>query len=80
MTNIILVKNFKVEKQNKKYLYSLQILGGGTYSLLSDEKIISELEVAKLNNNEDLYFNTIENACEKILIHNDFFFDGIEII
>jgi len=80
MTNIILLRNFKVEKQNNRYLYSVHVLGNETYSLLSDGKMNNEIEKAKASDNDKLFREKLEFVCKKILTHNDFFFDEIEVV
>jgi hypothetical protein len=80
MEHIILLRNFKIEKQNDKYLYSIQIFGQETYSFLSDGKMNKKIEEAKAADDEKRYWELVEIACKKILTHNNFFFDGIEII
>jgi len=76
----ILLRNFKVEKQGTQHLYSVHVFGDDTYSFLSDSKMNDEIENAKASDNDRLFREKLEFACKKILIHNDFFFDEIEMI
>ncbi|MDR0732468.1 MAG: hypothetical protein LBF08_00175 [Dysgonamonadaceae bacterium] len=80
MEHTILLRNFKIEKRNGKYLYSVQIFEQGIYSFLSDGKMNEKIEKAKAADDEERYWESIEIACKKILTHNNFFFDEIEII
>ena len=82
MGHILLLRNFKVEKTQKgKYLYSVTVFGANqTYSFLSDDKMNKNIEKAKVNDDEENYWNAVEIACKQILNYNDFLFDRIEFI
>lgn len=80
MEHIILLRNFKIEKRNRKYLYSVQVFEREIYSFLSDGKMNEKIEEAQAAGDEERYWESVEIACKKILTHNNFFFDGIEII
>jgi hypothetical protein len=80
MKHIIVVNGFKVHKLGKKYEYCVNVFGQGKFSMLSNDSIKLELDEVKQLYNEDEYFIVLKNACIKVLIHNDFFFDDIDII
>ena len=80
MKHIIVINGFKVQKSGKKYEYCVNIFGEGKFSMLSNDAIKQELDEVKQLYNEDEYFIVLKKACIKVLRHNDFFFDDIEII
>ncbi len=80
MKHIIVVNGFQIQKSGKKYEYCVNIFGQGKFSMLFDDSIKLELDEVKQLYNEDKYFIVLKKACIKVLRHNDFFFDDIDII
>jgi hypothetical protein len=80
MENTLLVRRLIIEKEGNNYLYLVETLGKGNYSIISDDAISRNIEKARKTGNDELIYNTILNACKKVLTKNDVFFDNIEII
>jgi hypothetical protein len=81
MENIIFIRRLAIEKKaNNRYLYTVETLGTGNYSIISDNGINTTIEQAKSTEDEELIYNTVIDVCKKILNKNYQYFKNLEII
>lgn len=84
MTNqrYVMIHGFRIEDKGRgMYKFMIGLLGEGSYSMLSsDAKLVKSVESARESGDEERIYNAILKICRMVLIHNDVYFDEIEII